>query len=336
LREIVADDIEKVTFVQRLAGYWATGETREQVIAFLVGEGANGKSTLLDAIRDVLGDYAATAPPGFLTGRGAENRHPTEVMDLMGRRLLTCNESDQGADLREGHVKQLTGETVLKGRRMHQDFSEFKNTAKLVLSTNHKPIIQGADYGIWRRLRLVMFDVKFGTADEVEAGTATRVKDPKLAAALLDEREGVFAWIVEGSKVWYRFGLETPESVLTATSEYQSDSDRAKQFVTDNCALDKGAWVTITDLCQAYQIWCIEHGYRALGWGKLRDELQRVVPHFRQDTRRQGARSAGQRKTVRGCYGLKLSGTGADAFDTLPAIGGADGAPPIASNLDLV
>jgi putative DNA primase/helicase len=182
--------------------------------------------------------------------------------------------------------------------------------------TNYPPTVQGSDYGIWRRLLLMSYEVKFGSAEDVQAGKATQLVDPTLPEALRSERQGIFAWIVQGAIEWYRIGLRPPQSILEETGSYQSEQDRVERFVADHCLKDQTAWVPNTDLHNAYRVWCVEHGYKALDWTKLTTELRRLVPHFEQDKegRKVGAKGAG-RKTVRGCYGLRLTETVSDPLD---------------------
>jgi len=154
LREIMGNDEPRVRFLQRWFGYGATGDVREQKFVVHSGPGGNGKGTLLTAVTDVLGECVGTAAPGLLASTGGNERHPTEIADLFGRRMVTAHENDDVAVLREGFIKQATGGDKLKGRWMRGDFFEFSPTHKLQLLTNHRPQIKGQDFGIWRRILL--------------------------------------------------------------------------------------------------------------------------------------------------------------------------------------
>src|SRR5262249_41240372 len=151
---------------QRLLGYALTGDVSEQLVSIFYGKGANGKSTLVNAVLDVMGgDYAMKAPGRLLMASRGE-RHPTEVADLFGKRLVVASEPEQGCRLNEALVKDLTGGEPLRARRMREDFWEFRPTHKIVLLTNHRPRVRGTDEGIWRRLRLVPFEARFWDPDE--------------------------------------------------------------------------------------------------------------------------------------------------------------------------
>jgi putative DNA primase/helicase len=153
-----------VAFHQRFRGYCLTGITIEQVLAIFCGEGANGKSTELETLFDVVGpDYAAPGSRELLmvTKQGS---HPTEVADLFGKRLVTCTET-RARFLNEELVKQLTGSDSIKCRRMYENFWSFKPTHKLVIVTSHKPKVRHLDHAMRRRLRIVPFDICFLNPD---------------------------------------------------------------------------------------------------------------------------------------------------------------------------
>lgn len=257
----VLPDPEVVAFVKRFLGYCLTGLTSEQVMLILWGEGSNGKSTLVKVLKSVLGPYAQPAPPHLLEASRGE-RHPTEIADLMGARVVFASETEEGARLREAFVKQVTGTEPLKARVMYGDFFEFSPTHKLLLSTNHKPLIIGSDYAIWRRLMLLPFMVKFGTPEEVAAGKCQGVKNTGLEAALLSELEGVLAWVVEGCLEYQRNGLRPPEAVLAATAAYRVDLDKLGAFLEERCDLDPAASTGAAGLYSAYMSWCRVSGHQ--------------------------------------------------------------------------
>jgi putative DNA primase/helicase len=302
-------DPERAKFAQYWFGYCLTGEVREHKILLHIGSGANGKSTLIESIENVMGSYAHTAPRGMLTDARGDERHPTEIADLFRKRLVTSGESEDNATLRESFVKLVTGGDRLTGRYMGKDFFSFSPTHKLQLLTNHKPNIKGSDHGIWRRLFLLNYHVQFGTAEEIASGRAMRLRDPTLKDALLAEREGIFAWLVQGAIDWYRDGLQPPASVLEASEAYRMEQDRVGQFVHECCALEPDTWSPFSGafigLYPAYGGWCRDSGYQALGLKRFVDELQRIVPRFRKAERK--LTTDGVRKTVNGAFGVKVN-----------------------------
>lgn len=308
---IMNADAPRVRFLKRWFGYCATGDVREQKLVCHIGAGANGKGTLLNAIQDVLGDYVGTAAPGLLTSSGGNERHPTEIADLFGKRLVTAHETDDSAVLREGFVKQATGGDKLKARFMRADFFEFAPTHKLQLLTNHRPAIRGQDYGIWRRILLVPYATRFGSTADIESGRADALRDDGLGEALRAEREGIFRWIVEGAVAWYEGGLQPPDSVIGASQDYQREQDRTSQFLDECCELGVDKWAPFSGafgLYPRYQAWCKESGYFAIGKGRFVADLERVIPFFRKEKRNEGRGST--RRNVHGAFGVTLINQG--------------------------
>jgi putative DNA primase/helicase len=289
-------------FLQRWFGYCATGSTREQAFVVHYGQGSNGKSTILDTIADVLGDYAATAAPGLLVG-GGNDRHPTEIADLFGRRMVTAHETGEGGHLKEDTVKQLTGSDKVKARFMRADFFEFEPTHKLQLLTNYKPIIKGQDNGIWRRVLLVPYLARFGSPEEVAAGWAHFVKDTRVAERLKAELQGVLTWVVEGARAWFQDGLQPPDAVLAASRDYQAEQDRVGQFINECCELGPELEAPLTDglgggLYEAYRAWCGESGFHALSKIRFSQEVERVVPSAQKFRKKVSAEGGGRRDVI--------------------------------------
>lgn len=295
-------------FLQRWFGYCATGSTREQAFVVHYGQGSNGKSTILDTVAEVMGDYAATGAPGLLVGHGRD-RHPTEIADLFGRRMVTAHETGEGGHLKEDMVKQLTGSDKVKARFMRADFFEFDPTHKLQLLTNHKPIIKGQDNGIWRRVLLMPYMARFASGEEVASGRAHFVKDTRIAEHLKAEIQGVLTWVVEGARIWFQDGLQAPDAVMAASKDYQAEQDRVGQFVTECCELGKDFETPLSGdfggVYDTYRAWCGEGGFMALSKMRLVQELERLVPYFAKSATKH-AGPAGKRKNVIVLRGLQV------------------------------
>lgn len=253
VREVFADKEDLVLYIQRLLGYCLTGDVSAHMLPVFWGAGGNGKGTLINTVLHVMGsDYATPMNADFLVVRHGE-RHPTEVADLFGRRLVSCQETAEGAGLNEPLVKWLTGGDDLKARRMREDPWAFKPTHKLVLSTNHRPTVKGTDNGVWRRLRLVPFTQTFGGDRE----------DRTLPDRLRAESEGILAWLVRGCLAWLHDGEQTPSEVLQATNEYKQEQDKVGQFINECCVLDPLAVTPVRVLYGSYEAWCKQANERA-------------------------------------------------------------------------
>jgi putative DNA primase/helicase len=249
-------------FVRRAVGYAATGVISEEMLVILHGTGANGKSTLVNAVMDTLGDYAMQVAPDLLLAKRAS--HPTELADLFGARLAAAVEVDQDRRLAESLVKQLTGRDRIKARRMREDFWEFDPTHTIFLATNHRPEVRGTDHAIWRRLKLVPFDVTIPEAEQ----------DKRLAAKLRAERPGIIASIVRGCLEYQRGGLGEPEEVKVATEGYRVEMDVLAAFIEDRCVVHPRASAGATPLYNAYKDWCDESGETKLTQTKFGRRLK--------------------------------------------------------------
>jgi putative DNA primase/helicase len=270
----------------------------------MVGVGSNGKGVLTAAIERTLGAYAAPAPPNLLTGANASERHSTEIANLLGCRLVTSSENEDGAMLRESFVKLITGGDMLKARYMRCDFFQFKPTFKLQLLTNHLPQIRGTEFAIWRRTLIVRFSVRFGTDEDIREGIADRMRDDTLQTALASECEGILAWIVTGASEWYRDGLRPPESVLVAVRQHQSDQDRVSVFVADNCTLGADERVAVSDLYASYVSWSKSSGTIPQSRIRFVEEITRVAPAAHKATVNTGPKSNRSRHQIMEGLGL--------------------------------
>lgn len=251
LRQVLPDP-EVRAFVQRYAGYSLTGSTRERVLAFLHGGGKNGKSTLVEALREAAGEYAQnTTVETILSSRGG-SQIPNDVAALKGARLVSAAEPEKNRRMAESKVKNLTGSDTVTARFMRGEFFDFKPEFKLWISMNHKPIIVGTDDAIWDRIRLVPFGQRFEGAN----------RDPKLPDKLKQELPGIFAWMVRGALDWQKNGLGCPEAVAAATKEYREEMDSLGDFLEARCVVEPNATVPAAALYTQYGMWCDDTGER--------------------------------------------------------------------------
>ena len=243
-----ANDVR--AFVQRSLGYALTGVVREHVLPVWYGAGGNGKGTLQNAVGAVLGDYSRAVPADLMMKKQGGDQHPTERAMLMGLRLAFASETEAGRQLAESTVKSLTGGDPITARFMRQDFFTFNPSHKLILSTNHRPIIRGNDAGIWRRVRLVPWE------------TTPAAIDTTLGEQLAREGPGILRWLVEGCLAWQREGLGSAASIDAATTAYRHEQDVCSAFLEECTTRTAEAKVGSADLYAAYRAWCAEAGER--------------------------------------------------------------------------
>ena len=231
-------------FLARLFGHAMLGKVVEHILAIFYGIGANGKTTLVEAVDNVFGDYGRPVDPGLPIDRG--DVHPTGTAALFGLRLAVTHETDQGRSLAEGTVKRLTGGDRITARRMREDFWDFDPSHSIVMHTNHKPVVRGTDEGIWRRLRCVPFDVVIPEPE----------RDGELPDRLALEADAILAWVVEGYRQWAEHGLDDPKAVTDATKSFRGESDMLAVFLEERCIANPHMTVKSSELFAAWVDWC--------------------------------------------------------------------------------
>ena len=226
--EIFLGDKELIAFAQRIIGYSMTGLNKEQCMFILYGHGRNGKSKLIEAVVNILGDYAMNCPSStFAVKQG--NPVPNDVARLKGARMVTAIESNQGINLDESMVKQMTGGDRITARFLNKEFFEFTPTFKIFFATNHKPNIRGTDTGIWRRISMIPFDLNVTEEQE----------DKQLGEKLQKEASGILNWMIRGYNQWESGGLQIPEKVRLTTNTYKEEEDDIGEFIKQECTYDK-------------------------------------------------------------------------------------------------
>lgn len=274
LWRITGANQELYAYLHKLIGYLLTGLTTEQVLHFLYGLGANGKSVFCEVVRMVLGEYAIVASPELIMSR----RHsgiPNDVARLRGVRAALMNETSQGARFDEAKLKDLTGGDSLSARFLHQEFFDFKASHKLIIRGNHKPGILGQDEAIWRRLRLVPFTVAIPPEEQ----------DKALVEKLRGELPGILRWAVEGCTLWQREGLTTPEIIADAGRQYREESDVLGRFIAECCEERKLGEVRTGAFFERYQSFCEHAGERWIPAKDLPGEMQRRGFEYKRGTR---------------------------------------------------
>jgi putative DNA primase/helicase len=217
---------------------------------FLYGAGQNGKSTLVEDLQLLFGDYALKATTALYTLDGRGKEPEGEIARLLGRRFVTGSETEEGAKLAESRVKDLTGGDTLTGRHLYCPPFNFDPTHKLWIYGNHRPDVRGNDQGIWRRIRLIPFEVQIPEAE----------KDPDLPRKLAAELPGILNWAIQGCLEWQKRGLGTPQVVIEATEEYREDEDQLGEFISDKCLIKEGDRVERSELYQSYKYWAMSRG----------------------------------------------------------------------------
>ncbi len=231
LNEVTACDQDLIAFLQRVIGYSLTGSIREHALFFFYGTGRNGKGVFLNTIVSLLADYAGVASiEALMESHG--DRHPTELANLMGKRLVIAQEVEEGGKWAEARIKTLTGGDPITARYMRQDFFTFEPQFKLLIAGNHKPAFRSIDEALRSRLHLIPFTVTIPKEQ----------RDPDLPEKLKQEWGGILQWAIEGALEYQQHGLKPPSVVTKATDEYFQDEDLVQQWIADCCDTGPDCW----------------------------------------------------------------------------------------------
>lgn len=253
LDDIFMGNTETIHFVHKAVGYSLSGSIEEQCMFILYGTGSNGKSTFLETLSKIMGDYAMSTLASTIMEKHGSSGIPNDVARLKGSRFVNAIETEENKKLAESTIKTITGGDKIVARFLNKEFFEFYATFKLFLATNHKPRISGTDNGIWRRIRYIPFK-KVISPEE---------RDKTLPVKLSEEFDGILSWAVKGFKLWQTEGLGTCEEVEAATREYREESDILKDYMADRCVLGRDYSVVATQLYKDVNTWFKENlGYR--------------------------------------------------------------------------
>ncbi len=276
-------------FLQRAIGYSLSGHIKEQVLFVLYGpSGSNGKSTLVEAIRYVFGDYAMATDSTLLLRKSTDSIR-TDIARLHGARFVTAVEVARNKKLDEVIVKQLTGKDTIVARRLYEREQEIEPTWKLFLVTNDLPEIPDVDPAIRRRLRVLPFNTQI-KAEEV---------DLDMLEKLCAEGSGILNWIIEGYRRWQTDGLGDNETVNQLTDAYVQEQDSLVAFIETQCVADRESKISKTRFYESYSEWCEACGYETLSKRAVGTAMKRLN-YYDFSTREEGA-------TKRFWNGLRLN-----------------------------
>ncbi len=249
LQQITGGDGALRSYLQRACGYALTADTSEQVLFFLYGSGANGKSVFLGTISGVLGSYATVAAIETFTASPTD-QHSCDLAKLHGARVVTAQETADGRRWAESKIKMMTGGDVITARFMRQDFFDFTPVFKLFVAGNHKPGLRSVGEAMRRRVDLIPFAVTIPLPD----------RDRRLARKLRREWPGILAWMIEGCREWQRIGLAQPPAVVAATEEYLAGEDVLQAWIDECCDEDKARAAYGSVLYSSYRAWAEQAG----------------------------------------------------------------------------
>lgn len=303
INDATGNDCELKELMQRAFGYSITGDTREEVLFLIHGPTGTSKSTIIEAIKATLGDYAKTADFETFIKRRDVGGPRNDIACLAGSRLVISIEVDEGKQLAEGLVKMVTGGDTVTARKLYQESFEFKPTFKLVLVANHAPKVDPDDDAMWRRIYVI----------PMVCQVPKELRDPKVKAHLTNPAiagPAILQWLLKGCLDWQREGLKIPTVVQQATDQYRASQDSFGDFVSECCILEPAAWVSSEDLHEQYASWSRGHNGRLNGDG-LTDKA------FAKKLQRFGCSSRKGTGGVRGWSGIRLHSDTASFNDSM-------------------
>lgn len=287
--EIVLPDQAVRTYIWRLLGASLVGAPLPgHQFPFLFGSGGTGKSTLLETVADVLGDYARIAPATLLARKQQGASQTYDVASLRGRRFVVVEELSGAID--DNMLKLVTSAKTLAARQIREAETEFANVTSLWMASNHEPRIDGSDTGLRRRVKQIVMDVVLDGPGYV---------GPLKAHIAAEEREGVLAWLVRGCVAAAKDGLVEPDAVAEATSELFSSNNSLLEWLDACCHRDEDAVETGLALHASYMDWC-QRGRRRI---EYRSGKSATWARALKSIGLEPSRSA----TVRGYRGARLS-----------------------------
>jgi putative DNA primase/helicase len=256
IRDIMGGDAEMVAFMQRFLGYSMTGSAEEEKLAVFWGGGSNGKSTLLEVTKHILGDYYQPLNTEVLLAskQGSTNAIESSRAKLKGTRLAVCAENSKTRAIDDGLLKLLASKDNVTGRLLRCDSITFPPTHNLILMTNNKPEIRATDEGTWRRIMLVPFNVQIPKGTEITG----------YESILLKEAPGILAWMVKGCLLWQKHGLSPCDAVKVATKSYRQSEDIIARFIETECFVGRNAEVGAASLWNAFNQWTGEAAERPM------------------------------------------------------------------------
>lgn len=293
LHDATGGDTDVITFLQTVAGYTLTGDTREEKLFLIYGPTASGKSTFLDMLGAALGEYGRTVSSDLLTKKrnaSSAGAATPELAGLAGTRMASSSELEKGKEMAEALAKNLTGGENITARHLYSGLFDFRPQFKLWLALNHCPRVSADDGAIWRRILRIGFDHTI-PSERRDKTLKPYLRDPDGGAP------AVLAWAVEGCLRWQREGLRVPAAVVRSTEGYRGESDTLAPFLEDCVAFTPDAWVSWSSLWSAYLVHATEEG--------LADRFRVSPRRLRERLKTEGC-TAEKRKGFRGWCGVEL------------------------------
>ena len=290
LNRITGEDQDMIKYLNLLTSYFLTGKTNEHKLFIVYGSGANGKTTWVKCIQNILGEYASQVPVESLSYTKS-NAIDDNLARTKGSRLTVTSEIKKGTKLNEPLIKQLTGGDRITARAMHKGSLEYESTSKFLMIANDLPEITGSDPAMVRRVRIIPFNQVIHSNEE----------DKRLPDKLKGEYDAIFTRAVLMCSEWLQNGLTEPKKIVEASIDYVESKDVFKQWENDCLVFDIASkdFTGTKKMLESHEAWCNERSIRALDLNAFSSRLKELTSDTSTTRAVNGVR-------VRGYIGVKL------------------------------
>ena len=258
LIQVMDGDIEMCRFLQKILGYTLKGKNNEEKIFFLYGTGANGKSIFIETALNLLGDYTYVVPVSVFLANSRENK-ASILAQLPGKRLISTSEVGKQKKWDEEAIKNMSGVDKINARQIFEKSIVYRPGFKTFVRGNHKPLIEGTDLGIWRRIVLIPFDVVI----------PEKKRDFYLVEKLSQEsvKQDLILWAIAGFQRYLDEGLhDTPQKMIDAKESYREEMNPFPTFI-QSCFDSVESYtdgITCELIFEIYNLWRMENNQERL------------------------------------------------------------------------
>ena len=255
VNDCMQGDADKAVFLQKAMGYGLTGDTSEECFFLLYGATSrNGKGTVTDVYMKLQGDYGRTAKPDTIAQKQTANGSgpSDDIARLAGARVVNISEPDKKMVLSAALVKTLTGNDKITARFLHENSFEFYPQFKFFINTNYLPKVTDTTLFSSGRVKVIPFERHFSESEQDKGLKKELAKSQHLS--------GILNWCLEGLRLMQETGFAPPAAVLSATADYQRDSDKIARFIDDMMELNMNGEIRTEDAYHEYQSWCLRNG----------------------------------------------------------------------------
>ena len=272
ITEVMEGDADKAAFLQKSLGLALTGDTSNECFFILYGpKSRNGKGTTMETFMALMGDYGRTAKPDTIAQRQTANSNgPSEdIARLAGARFVNIPEPDKRLVLSSALVKTLTGNDTVTARFLNENSFEYRPQFKLFINTNHLPAVTDVTLFSSGRVKVIPFERHF-SEEEQDHGLKTEL-------AKTENLSGILNWCLTGLWMIQETGFDPPDAVLSATDQYQQDSDRISRFIADELEAGPGYEARSAEVYARYKEWCYQNGFQPESMQRWKPAMKNYV-----------------------------------------------------------